>query len=202
MSNANGCELASLHPGWIHKNILNEFNDDALKRIILFYVVNTPCTNLSSSAISVESRGWGKDIWKKGKLRETLMSVAGLESNKSYFVAKKTDEMKQTCKKANLGKGFQERREKESIAMYLPPKYNHFLAICYHIRNAFAHGRFSIYSADKDDAVFVLEDGVKRNTKFYVRSRMVLKRSTLVRWMDIIEAGSFEKLEDLEEEFL
>lgn len=76
--------------------------------------------------------------------------------------------------------------------MIFKGRYNEFLSICYHIRNSFAHGRLAMYDYENGkDIVFVLEDGVKKNGEFQVRSRMVLKKSTLLKWMNILKAGKF-----------
>jgi hypothetical protein len=62
------------------------------------------------------------------------------------------------------------------------------MAVFYHIRNALAHGRLAMYKYGKD-IIFVLEDGIKSGDRFQVRSRMVLKKSTLLKWIDILESG-------------
>ena len=43
-----------------------------------------------------------------------------------------------------------------------------------------------------EDIVFVLEDGVKKGDKFQVRSRMVLRKRTLLKWIEIIEKGPLQ----------
>lgn len=97
--------------------------------------------------------------------------------------------MKEVCRKASLSKGFHKNRKYELIAVY-KGRYNEFLCICYHIRNAFAHGRLTMYGCDDSrDVMFVLEDGVKKQNIFQVRSRMVLRKSTLKKWMEIIKSG-------------
>ncbi len=185
----NGFEIAPISPGWIKKTVPNTYADDVLKELVLFYVINTPCTDLSSSGLSLSHYGWSADVWQKGKLKSVLFKMAELERKKSFYVAQKTNEMKSTCKSADLSKGFHKSREKERIAIY-KGRYNEFLSICYHIRNAFAHGRLAMYDFENGkDVVFVLEDGVKKNGEFQVRSRMVLKKSTLKKWMDIIKSG-------------
>ena len=60
------------------------------------------------------------------------------------------------------------------------------MSVLFHLRNAFALGRLAMYAADKD-GVFVLEDGLRKNGEFVVRSRMILKKSTLIKWIDILE---------------
>lgn len=186
----NGFEMTSISPGWIKKKVPDSYADDVLKELVLFYVINTPCTDLSSSGLALSHYGWNKDIWKKGKLKSALFEIADLKSKTTFCVAHKTNEMKKVCKAANLSKGFQTQRDVERIAMYKNSRYNEFLCICYHIRNAFAHGRLAMYDYENgNDIIFVLEDGVKKNGKFQVRSRMILKKSTLKTWMDIIKSG-------------
>ena len=171
MSENNGYEYASVAPGWIKKKVPDDYADDILKEIILFYVINTPCIDLSSSGISLSTYGWSTNVWQKGKLKTVLFKIAGLEREK------------------NLSKDFHKNRNEERIAIY-KGSYNEFLSICYHIRNAFAHGRLAMYDYEKGkDVVFVLEDGLKKGDKFQVRSRMILKKSTLKQWMDIIKSG-------------
>lgn len=187
--NNNGNELAPLSPGWIKKRVPDSYADDVLKELILFYVINTPVTDLSSSGIPITDYGWNKDVWKKGKLKKELFRIANIQSKKTFFVAKKTNEMKKACKKASLSKGFHKNRDHERIVVY-KGRYSEFLCICYHIRNAFAHGRLAMYDCDNNkDVMFVLEDGVKKQNKFQVRSRMILRKSTLKKWMDIIKSG-------------
>lgn len=187
----NGIEIAPLNPGWIKKKVPDEYADDGLLRIIRFYVINTPCTELSYSGKAITEYGWKKDIWKKDTLKNILFDAANLKRGETFVVAKKTNEMRKACEIARLKKGFQQSREIERMVLYKNKK-NEFLSVFYHIRNAFAHGRMAMYSSDKEDIVFVLEDGINKNESFIVRSRMILKRQTLLKWIDIIEKGYLE----------
>ena len=185
-TNSHGYEISRLSPGWIHKTVPESYADDVLKDLILFYVINTPCENLSSS-LPLSKYGWNKDVWKKGKLKTDLLKVANLKKDETFFVAHHTNEMKSICNRANLTKGFHKNRTIERVAIY-KGQYNEFMSVLYHIRNAFAHGRLAMYpDNDSDDIIFVLEDGIKKKGDFQVRSRMVLKRTTLKKWMDIIK---------------
>ena len=105
-----------------------------------------------------------------------------------FAVAKIVYDMKDTCQKVDLAGKFQEHRDVERIAIYKPSNYPEFMAVFYHIRNALAHGRLAMYKHG-EGIVFILEDGVKRGDRFQVRSRMVLKKRTLLKWIDIIESG-------------
>ena len=195
MSKDNGYEISPMNPGWIKRRVPDEYADDSLKDLIMFFVINTPCTNLSSSSIDLSDYGWGKDIWKNEKLKKALFQIAGIERGSTFVVAQKINEMKSVCEKASLKKNFHKSRDIERIAIF-KGRYNEFLSICYHIRNAFAHGRLAMYDYKNcEDIVFVLEDGVKKNGEFQVRSRMVLKKSTLIKWMQILKSGKYPETE-------
>ncbi len=193
MSRNNGYEIAPLNPGWIKKRVPDSYADDDLRDLIMFYVINTPCTNLSNSGISLSEYGWHKNVWKKETLKNALFAIPGLERGSSFVVAKTADEMKAACEKASLKKNFHKDRSRERIAIF-KGHYNEFLSICYHIRNAFAHGRLAMYDyGDGKDITFVLEDGVKKNGEFQVRSRMILNKSTLLKWMYILKSGTLSE---------
>ncbi len=189
MAKDSGYEISPMNPGWIKKRVPPEYADDSLKDLIMFFVINTPCTDLSSSSIELSNYGWGKDIWKNEKLKKALFQIAGIERGSTFVVARKTNEMKSVCEKASLKKNFHKKRDKERIAIF-KGRYNEFLSICYHIRNSFAHGRLAMYDCENgNNIMFVLEDGVKKNGEFQVRSRMILKKSTLIQWMNILKSG-------------
>ncbi|MDD5905751.1 MAG: hypothetical protein PUC60_03940 [Clostridiales bacterium] len=195
MAKDSGYEISPMNPGWIKRRVPDEYADDSLRDLIMFFVINTPCTDLSSSSIDLCDYGWGKDIWKNEKLKKALFQIAGIERGSTFVVAQKTNEMKSVCEKASLKKNFHKSRDIERIAIF-KGRYNEFLSICYHIRNAFAHGRLAMYDYENGkDIVFVLEDGVKKNGEFQVRSRMVLKKSTLIKWMLILKSGIYPETE-------
>lgn len=90
-----------------------------------------------------------------------------------------------------MKKDFHRSHDRERIVIY-KSRQNEFLSIFHHIRNAFAHGRIAIYDCDNGtDTIFVMEDGVIRKTQFEVRARMVLKKSTLIKWMETIRSGKY-----------
>lgn len=187
---SNQYEIASLNPGWIKKEVPDSYADDELKKIIIFYVINTPCSMESSSSIPVSKYGWNKNVWTDGTLKNKLFSVAGLEREKTLFIAKNLDDMKSTFEKAKMKKKFHENREQEKMAFYKTRKYpNEMMSIFQHIRNSLAHGRLAMYPCEINDVMFVLEDGIPGSKDFQVRSRMIIKKSTLLKWIDIIQAG-------------
>ncbi len=128
MAKDNGYEIAPISPGWIKKRVPDNYADNDLRDLIIFFVINTPCTDLSSSGIGLNEYGWGKDIWKNERLKKCLFDIAGIERNSSFAVAHNANEMKDTCKKTSLKKSFHKSRDRERIAIY-KGRYNEFISI-------------------------------------------------------------------------
>ena len=92
--------------------------------------------------------------------------------------------------KADLISSFPSNIAKERICIY-DCKNNQFMSVFFHIRNAFAHGRFD-FRALNDEEYYILEDVQKDKDCLKVSARMILKKRTLLNWMDIIEGGEKE----------
>ena len=67
------------------------------------------------------------------------------------------------------------------------------MSVFYHIRNAIAHCRLNMVDVD-GECVFVLEDVQpnKNADRLKVSARMILRKSTLLKWIDLIEQGERE----------
>ena len=71
------------------------------------------------------------------------------------------------------------------------------MSVFYHLRNAFAHGRLNMVDVD-GECVFLFED-IQENKKkgeIKVTARMILRKSTLLKWIEIIENGEKEYQRD------
>lgn len=163
--------------------------DDELGALYRFFVVETPCERLSSSAITFESRGWGKKPWKTtgNRLHGRLLTDLGFRTGETLFIGTSVDETKALFKDAMLDERFARNVCQERIAIY-DSERNQFLSIMAHIRHAMAHGRFAT-ARRNGEIFFFFESGTKGRSSdaFNVRSRMVLKRSTLLKWIAIIK---------------
>lgn len=183
-------EIVPLFPGWVDKKyngkIIKEKYEN-INEIIMFFLICTINRRQSTSAISLGDFGWKNDVWKKGILRREILKVASLEKEQTLFVFKKLEDGKDVFKKS-LSKNFHRNLSVEKIVMYQPSYYNQIESILYHIRNSLAHGRFKIGEYN-NESVFVFEDGVQSKGKFEVRSRMILKKSTLSLWINLIKNG-------------
>ncbi len=176
MKNETGCVKAE-KPTWIKNNNI-EFSDSNFQKIIDFYLFKTPAENLSARSKSVESYGWNNTYNLKKKI--------GLTSNQSLFTFAETlKEMEEALSDSNLKKRFWENHN-ERVCLYV--QKNQLNSLFYHIRNSLAHGRFDIIKRNTDN-IFVMEDVNKK----CISARMVIKESTLLNWIEIIEQGEQSK---------
>ena len=190
MKKYDGYEYALVNPKWIDKKKKMEcYYDDDFFRILLFFVINTPCADVSYRSKDLEQYGWDKNVWKKSHLKNRLLKVTELERGRTFIVADKIDEMKKICEIAGTKNNFYQYWNNEKIVIYNSRK-NEFLSVFHHIRNSLAHGRFEIYEDKLGSITYVMEDGVRTKNKFEVRARMILKKQTLINWIDILERKS------------
>ena len=132
-------------------------------------------------------RGWGKKPWRTegNRLYGRLLTDLGFKVGDSLFVGTGTDETKALFKASGLDKDFARDYGGERIAVYHSESAQ-FMSIMCHIRHALAHGRYAVSDSD-EGLVFFFESGKRAGDGFRVRSRMVLKYSTLKAWISIIK---------------
>jgi len=161
---------------WIDKETDNKLLNKEIQKIINFYVLHVPCKDLSARAIQLN------DTYK-------LKKEMHLNDSKFFFMAEVWDEMKPVLEDANLSKRFPPKQYEEKICVY--KKENQLTSVFSHIRNSLAHGRFNIVDSD-NESFFILEDfkpEVDKGEGNRVSARMILKKSTLLKWIEIIEDG-------------
>lgn len=178
------------HPKWINWIAPDRFNDKDLFRIVIFFVFHSPCANLSSMRKTLSEYGWNTP-WKKPyylnrQLRQAASNYEIIYSAKGY------NEMDRALEKAALKENFPSDFSHERICIY-DNQGNQFLSVFYHIRNAFAHCRLNMVDAD-GECVFALEDVQPNNNSdcLKVSARMILRKSTLLKWIELIENGECE----------
>ena len=182
--------LTDIHPKWLKWLSPDSFNDEELFRIITFFVFHSPCSDLSSMSKTLSEYGWSAPWQKPYYLNKQLKQLSS--NYELLFSACRYDKMDTELEKANLKDNFPSDLSHERIC-FVNNKSNQFLSVFYHIRNAFAHCRLSIIEVD-GECVFVFEDvQFNRNAdKLKVSARMILRKSTLLNWIDLIESGERE----------
>ena len=181
-------------PEWIQVKDFNKKELEALKEILPFYVVNTLHESYSYRSIPVTEYGWPDNIWNTGALKEQLFYVANLTVEHNLFVVERLEDMSNVCLNAHMGNDFYQYRDQERIVVYVNSKTNLVLSIFKHIRNALAHGRFVMYPVG-EDFMFVLESVDNSRQGLVVKARMVLRASTLIKWMNIVKSGPQEQMQ-------
>lgn len=203
-------ERTSLKPGWVNADLLASFYEDTdYLRIIGFFMIHAFRQNRSSKGKTIMDYGWPKDVWKNTasvSLKDELLYVADLHmrnpvcdavtrepvSEENFVVCQSLENMSDACHRAGIQKDFTRTRSENRIAVYNSEK-NMILSVFDHIRNALAHGRFTIYT----DGFIAFESGMKvkvdNKDMFDVRARMMLKKETIMRWIAIIESGRLDE---------
>lgn len=182
------------HPDWLNWITSEEFNDADLSRIVTFFLFHSPCSDLSAMSKKLEDYGWEnpwkKPYWLNKQLRKAASTYELLYSSDKY------ERMHAALEKADLKDSFPNDFSRERICIY-DNENNQFMSVFYHIRNALAHCRLNMVDVE-GECVFILEDvQPKRNAdRLKVSARMILRKSTLIKWIDLIEGGEKEMLFD------
>ena len=137
---------------------------------------------------SLEEYGWSTP-WRKPYYLNRQLKQAATNFNLIYS-ANTYDSLESALDKADLNGSFPSDFGRERIAIY-DNMNNQFLSVFYHLRNAFAHCRINMIDFE-GDCVFILEDIVpnqKDEHKQKLAARMIIRKSTLLKWIDIIEEG-------------
>lgn len=175
------------HPKWLKWIAAEDFNDTDFIRIIAFFVFHSPCPGLSSMGKMLSDYKWSAP-WKLPYYLNRQLKMASTNFN-LLFSAKSYDAIEDALGKANLLDDFVTNYSTERICVY-DVKQNQFLSVFYHIRNSIAHCRFKMVK-DMQDCIFIFEDVQNRteSDKVKVSARMIIRKSTLLKWIDIIESG-------------
>ncbi|MFR6292273.1 MAG: hypothetical protein ACLUKQ_12595 [Peptococcaceae bacterium] len=178
------------NPDWMKWIAPDRFNDQDLFRIVIFFVFHSPCKNISSMGKSLAEYGWSapwsKPFYLNKQLRQAASNYALIYPAATY------DEMDVALEKAELENFIPFDCSRERICIY-DCQSNQFLSVFFHIRNAFAHCRLNMVDVN-GECVFLLEDVCPQKDKddLKVSARMILYKSTLLKWIEIIENGERE----------
>lgn len=186
----DGYIIASTNPSWIKKAISE---DKDFKKILTFYLINTPSVFSSCKSIPLEDYGWEQSVFSNDKFIDFLLDAVNLDHS-SYMSVNHLGKMKMACEKQFLMDEFYKKRDLERIVVFTSKdnKNNNtpVKSLFYHLRNSFAHGRFEIYK-NGNKTTFVMEDETPATGGHKVSARMILKKSTLIKWMEILQSGKF-----------
>lgn len=162
------------------------YNDKNFQKIIDFYLFRCPVAtdgkkdkkpikkNVSKRAVTFEDKHW------KGNQLTALLRI--MKKDIVFEEVSSSDKVKSSSEKIE-----QESNQSDpyfEMVVYYPTIGN-TKSVFYSIRNAFAHGSFSVVNTQKN-TVYCLE--TEKDGK--LRARIRLKEKTLLHWIELFENGS------------
>lgn len=189
---ANEVVFVEANPAWVKNGMMCKSLGPILSPLLRFFVVETPAPGLSNRSVSVSEYGWDAP-WRKPQYLNKKLKAAS-SNNSLYWSAAAVGDMEQALRNADLFDCAGIESKPFESAVFYDAKSNQTISLFYHLRNGFAHGRFCAFKS-KGDIWFAIEDvagkrkddpagDIKRLT-----ARILIKNSTLCKWMKLIKAG-------------
>ena len=153
-----------------------KLNNKNFQKILDFYLFSCPTPNKSFRSKTFEQLGWqGK---KQFALLKTLLLSSASNSLKGNY---------HPCKKEELQGKFDEVENIHPVDEYCvflkSDEKTVIQSLFSAIRNAFAHGSFSVQTYKKTRVYFFA------NYHDYLKAEIVLQEKTLLAWIEILEKG-------------
>ena len=184
---------------WLQHNIPSRFCDAAFLRVVLFYVIKSPCKKGSFSRIDLEEQYQWKNPWYSERFKKLLNDVPQF-AEKSFVPTEAQKNFKATWDATGFEDAFWGIPTAEFAVFTNAGESNKHLDLLHHIRNSFAHGRFTAKKIPrKDDYMILMEDVNEAGACYKVTARIAIKKSTLLKWIDIFECKD-ENAQNLQQE--
>ena len=194
----NGAVYVEESPAWVHAGLSDKNIAQIIAPLLRFYVVNSPVEGLSARCKTLSEYGWDKPWKKPQKLNQKVKDVS--TNSLLYWSGKSMNEMENCLVSAGLFNCASLKSQSYiETAVFYDNKKNQTLSLLYHIRNAFAHGRFAVLRGNKG-IWFASEDVQKGANKspwekcVRLSARMFLRNSTLTNWMRLIQKGPIDAM--------
>lgn len=193
--NVEKLEMTNFIPSWISDGDLLNMDEDT-KKIIYFFVAETPCKDESARGKELSQYGWDTSTPPtNGEFEKALFTIAELTEENLFFESER-EKMKELFNKTGMTSTFYKKLDGNFIVSLR--NGNSVLEIFRHIRNSLAHLRFEIKNTGTE-TFFIFEDGTKFRRQFEVKARMILKKETLLKWIEWIKTGAEKFKEHLRE---
>ena len=188
-------KITNIHPAWLDNVVPPEYEDAGLYEIILFFVIHSPCNGQSAKSISLTERGWKAKPWYSPKyLKEKLDKAIFGDNLRLLKMVESKAKLLLEINSLDLDDDFYMHRDKQRMLYSKISKSgceSEYMSLFYHIRNALAHGRLSMYPAKNDDITFVMEDGKQvgkeSDEKFEVSARIIINKSSLLKVIELLK---------------
>ena len=180
-------ESVESKPSWVTDSVEKYRKTEEFEEIYDFYKIHT--LHDSSSARGKKFKDYN---WNNSKLlQEAIFHKLKLEGH-FFYSNKGYTGMPEGLIKLGLDSGNWYKGMIEKVCFSRTRPNGELNGLLVHLRNSFAHERFQITEyKENNDWIFIFEDiGENKTTKkIEISSRMILKKSTLQKWMNIIKHG-------------
>lgn len=196
--------ITEVHPQWLDTEVSEEYVDTDLLKIIMFFVINSPCEGQSKRGIPLTEYGWKSKPWYSNSyLKDKLDKIIFGDGERLFYFANTKLELERKIKEKNFEDDFYLNTVNQRIAIVKISGKNcdsQYMSLFYHIRNSLAHGRLAMYPKNNKDIVFVMEDGedLSKN-EFGVTARIVISKNTLLKIIERLKAPPEEEVSYEEE---
>lgn len=186
-----GFILVNAMEEWLQRSIPKDFADNDFMKIILFYVLYSPCKKGSYSRIDLERHGWKKP-WHYEDFKTRLKQIAGFnDTNWHYKEAQK--DFKELWESLDYQSEFYDIMNNEFAVFTNVGESNPFLDLFHHIRNSLAHGRFTAKKVPRKKDYYIFMEDVHPENGFYkVNARIIIKKSVLLEWVKFLQCETEE----------
>lgn len=166
---------------WWNKEKEIPINDQTFQKILIFYLFECPVEVNNKKQVAARGKTLRQYGWIGGYAQTLLATMKRTGSNYLYYeLCGAKDELKQKvaeCEQSGLlgDKNF------EMIIIKKHSEMNILNSIFYYIRNAFAHGSFSVIGSG-NETTYYLESSKNEDIKAQIR----LREQTLLKWIDYV----------------
>jgi hypothetical protein len=162
-----------------------DLTENEYYRLYSFFVTYSMCQSQSSKNRSFVDYGWPENNIQKPPLHNSLKAILDVTNN-SFVVIKNNDDgnsMSTYFQSLDLPDGPVSNVEYERAVMVYIDRLNMYMQLFYRIRDALAHGNFSLRISKSNEKMIVMQDNDRNN----VTARIVLKLNTLLQLISVID---------------
>lgn len=177
---------------WLNLSFDPAFADNKFFRIVIFYIIHSPCKSGSYSRIKLEEYGWSNP-WHFDLFKDKFDGFAGFKADKNFFYTDAQKHFKAIWEDSGLKDDFYNIEKTEFAVFCYTGESNPRLDLLHHIRNSLSHGRFTAKRFGNDKEFYVYMEDVNDSGGYNkVNARMCLKKSTLINWINFFELKTKE----------
>lgn len=159
-----------------------------------FFVTYSLCKSQSFKQRLITDYGWSSNSIVASGLKEELGRVLALDDNPMFVFTDKND-LRAQFECTNLLDGVPQELLQERAVVGRTNEDNKYYKLFHRIRNALAHGRYSLRINARGEKMVVMQDNDRDN----VTARLVLKLETLLEIIYIVDIDRLLSDEIIEE---